>query len=41
MHRTAAACSSTTNLDEGAHVDGATLVTALEGAGDHTARLAD
>ncbi|MFF4393355.1 heavy metal transporter [Streptomyces sp. NPDC001552] len=32
---------STVRLDEGAHVDGATLVAAVEGAGDHTARLAD
>ncbi|MFD7917332.1 heavy metal transporter [Streptomyces sp. NPDC059752] len=32
---------STVRLDEGAHVDAATLVAAVEGAGDYTARLAD
>ncbi|WP_327387904.1 heavy metal transporter [Streptomyces sp. NBC_01207] len=32
---------STVRLDEGAHADVATLVAAVEGAGDHTARLAD
>ncbi|WP_328971435.1 cation transporter [Streptomyces sp. NBC_00239] len=28
-------------LDEGAHVDGAALVTAVQAAGDYTARVAD
>ncbi|MFK0045910.1 cation transporter [Streptomyces sp. NPDC090741] len=32
---------SIVRLDEGAHVDGATLLAAVEGVGDYTARLAD
>ncbi|GLV95103.1 MULTISPECIES: cation transporter [Streptomyces] len=32
---------SIVRLEEGAHVDSATLVAAVEGAGDYTARLAD